>query len=123
MAAMFVHVLTSLHDAKVACRMVFGEDADAGPQIRTPEPLLDFLKQWPGHAEDVLEAALHLPAFMHNAEQATASGNVQAVTVRLCKLDVLYEGRKVGEALRTNAEGLAGIAVYAKAMATLRNIH
>lgn len=123
MAAMFVHVLGDIARAEAACRMVFGEDADAGPLVASPKPLLDLLAQWPGHADEVLTVALHLPRIMFRPEVSSSERTRSAVELRLCKLDVLHEGRKIGEALRTDALGINAIELYERALASMRQAH
>jgi hypothetical protein len=97
--------------AEHACRMVFGEDANAGPVRPAPKPLLDFLAAWPGHADDVLEVALHLP-WDFDIGRGMAKDNVKAVTLRVCRMSILCQGKLVGHALRTNNAGIDAIALY-----------
>ena len=109
---MTVTVIGSHQLAEQACRMVFGENAVAGPVRPAPRPLLELLAAWPGRDDAVHDLALELPPDLFDIEKPLEIGKVKSVVLRVCRVTVLHQGRKVGYAIRTDELGLNGIAVW-----------
>lgn len=108
---MIVAVNGTAQLAERACRMVFGEDAGRGPVRPAPETLLALLKDWPGRTDEPLRVALELP-FTFDIEKDMRRNGQQAVVLVVNRITILHEGRAVGYALRTDALGLAALALY-----------
>lgn len=121
MADQTVTVTGTEHLAERACRMVFGDDADQGPVLPAPEPLLRLKEDWPaGRSDEAIDVALELPPTQFDLERERGKGEVLGVQLRVCRLTVLREGRKVGYAIRTNAAGLEACRLYDKAWTDFR---
>lgn len=97
--------------AERALFSTFGEDVTRGPAVPTPQPLLDFLAQWPGHKDDILTCALHLPADA-DLERVLGKGQTNAVSLRVHRMAVLCEGKLVGYTLRTDQLGINAIELW-----------
>lgn len=111
-AEMTVSVHGTQQLAEKACRMVFGENADAGPVRATPAPLLKALAEWPkDKADQAIDVALELPVDF-DIEHDMGHDRRKAVVIRANRITVLRNGRKVGYALRTNEAGLNGIRLW-----------
>lgn len=111
------------HDA---CRMVFGEDAEAGPQRPAPEPLLKLLADWPAASDAVIRVGLELP-INFDISHEMSKDNVKSVVLVLHRVTVLHGGKKIGYALRTDGPGLSAIDFWATSWgrwkAQLRQAH
>lgn len=112
MADMWVSIRGTRQLAERACRMVFGEDADAGPKCPAPKPLLAALKNWPkDRTEEAVQIGLELPMDFDVGKEM-GKGERKAVTLMANRITVLHQGRKVGYAIRTNQIGLNAIRVW-----------
>jgi hypothetical protein len=124
---MWVSVSGTQQLAERACRMVFGEDTDAGPVMATPAPLLKVLADWPKEKSDqAMDVALELPVDF-DIEHEMGKGEQKAVVLRANRITVLRDGKKVGYALRTNEAGLNAIRLWGELWTAfyrrMRNAH
>ena len=94
--------------AEHACRMVFGEDANLGPQRAAPEPRLKLLADWPAPPEAVGRVGLELPIDFDIGHEMMRNGR-KSVVLQVNRITVMHGGQAVGYALRTDALGLNAI--------------
>lgn len=95
--------------AEEACAGVFGEDANLGPVMPAPPPLLALAKAWPRRPDEAYNIALHLPVRLDLERDVPATS---AVVLAVNRVTILHLGKKFGYAIRTNAAGLDAIRLW-----------
>jgi hypothetical protein len=92
---------------------IFGEDHTVGPIRQAPPILAQFLADWPGHPDDVLEIGLEPPP----------NAPVGGFKLRLHRCTIVGGGRFMGYALRMDNLSLSTLAAYERSWANHRAIH
>lgn len=105
--------------AEEATRMVFGVDANRGPVMPAPLPLLELKDQWPGHPDEPADISLQMPP---NPLAEQAKNTQMGLVLRCNRITILHNGKAVGFAIRTDDLGINAIVAWKRAWAIHRQI-
>lgn len=92
---------------------IFAEDYKTGPVRRAPEVLLQIMRDWPAHPNDVLDVALEPPPRCP----------IAGFGLRFHRCQIIGGGRFLGHALRMDDTSLSTLAAYETAWENHRAIH
>lgn len=92
---------------------IFGEDYKLGPVAKAPEVLLQFMRDWPAHPDDILEVALEPPPRCP----------VSSFAIRFHRCQIIAGGKFIGHALRMDALSLSTLEGYERAWQSHRLTH
>lgn len=92
---------------------IFTEDYKLGPQRPAPEILLQILRDWPTHPDDVLDVALEAPPRCP----------VTSFALRFHRCQIIAGGKFIGHALRMTDLDLSTLGAYELAWKNHRMIH
>jgi hypothetical protein len=102
---------------------IFGADISTGPVRKSP-PLLEAIKadeaRWK-HGE-IVSFLLYLPPAFFDAELTRAKGEASAVRIDMHRVNIIANGKLLGQALRMDAASLGSLTAWEAAHALKRRM-